>query len=272
MSKSLRSIAVRSMVVALGGASVFVVAPATAKPRPTPTGSFTCKATLVRTERSNQPLLNQQLFVANAGGGACANDSAGLTGSDKVTIAGVGTVDVLYARTFGNSHTAESGVARADLTVAGIPVSVALLTSTASGGTCAPPGPALSGSSEVLEVKVGGQTVEVPPGSKADDTPDHVVPGVMDIHLNYQTETTGNDRVRTQRALFIDVKQGSLGLAAVPDVIIAESVADIHGDPCSTPVSDTGRCPPASPEGRDTTPDKDCGWGQPSDVTKNPKG
>lgn len=257
----------------------------------TETGYFTCSASAIRTENSSVAALNIEPFAANEQDGAhCTTDSAALTGANGLVVSGVGRADVLFARTNGDANTSEAGVAAVALTGTPVPIAATLLTSQASAGDCAT-GAELSGSSTILAASVGDRAVAVP--STADAVPEVTIPNVATVFLNYQkTETVAGEQVLTQRALFVDVNQSNPALAAVPDVIIAEAVADIHGDPCAQPEPedcsapgdedgdglvnrrdpDCGRCPPASPEGEDSTPDEDCGFGNPSDVDDPPKG
>lgn len=292
-----RGIMAGAVALAVGGAFMLSMAPSRAVD-PAPANGFTCRASTLRTEGSNVSTLNLEPFAANEEGGACKTESAGiLAGGQGVTVAGLGTANVAYARTNATTNTAESGVTSANLTVASIPITATILASTASAGTCS--SPALTGSSTVASVTVGATTVAIP--TTADSTPEVTVPGVLSVYVNYQTN---NGTTLTQRAVYVDVNQSNAILAAVPDVIIAEAIADIHGDPCvvtttttasttttsssttttsttsttsttTTTVPDEGRCPPPSPEGdpeRDDSPiDKDCGYGQPSGVTKRPK-
>ncbi|MGQ0520446.1 MAG: choice-of-anchor P family protein [Actinomycetota bacterium] len=282
----------------LGAAAL--VGPARAA-EPAPTDGFTCRASAVRTAGSSISGLNIEPFTANEEGGACADDGAGLLGPTAVTLPGsLGSLEVLTARTDGDAHTAEASVAQVVLTpLAGTTITATALSSRAGTGAC--PSPSLSGSSEIVEVRVNGLEVAAP--TMADDTPELTIPGVGALHLDYQTNSGG---VLTQRALFLDVDQDGLLTGAVPDIVVAEAVADIHGEPCAQPpgtegppgdetcsdgldndgdgavdlndpdcqppVVDEGRCPAPSPEGEDSTPDKDCGFGKPSDVNEPPKG
>lgn len=272
IDRRLRAILAQAGALVLGGA-VFLVTPARgAEPAPAPDNGFTCRASAVRTENSSIEAANIEPFTANEEGGACRSESTGLIGpAAPVPLpGGLGTVRAAYAETDDATNSAESGVADIDLTLpGGHTVSADVLQSQASAGACA--APALTGSSTVLSVTVDGTTVTVP-AEDAGAPLEVPLAGLGTLFLNYQDgpDAGAADQVLTQRALFLDVDQAVLPL--VPDVIVAEAIADIHGDPCAPPVVDEGRCPAPSPEGQDATPDKDCGFGKPSNVDEAPKG
>ena len=179
--------------------------------------AFTCRASVARvTTHGPLPALNVEPFVANRAGDPCVAESTGLL--NDANLAGLGTASVAFARTgvSATHSTAESGVADITLGVAGQALRAQVLTSRAT-ASCAAGQPVLTGSSRVVGLTVNGQPVDVP----ADNAPaDVVLPAGVVVHLN-QTVTTA-DQV-TQRALFLD--------SPLVDIVVAESIADVHGCP-----------------------------------------
>ncbi len=179
------------------------------------TGNFTCRASLVRGEG----LIEIEPVVANPENDPCvAEDVALIDPLNPLTLGSLGNVRALFAQTTvgpGGSQ-AQSGAATANLSVGGITVNAAALTSMASASCTGSPTPALSGNSTVLFAQINGQTfvnvsdpVTIPLGP------------LGTVYLNQQTTTS--DSV-TQRALRVETP--------LETVTVAESIADFNGEPC----------------------------------------
>ncbi len=132
---------------------------------------------------------------------------------------------------------ANASAANATITVGGVTIMGQALSSQASASCAADGTRTTSGSSFV-------GTVTTPLGTEivGDDHQDIPIAGVGVLHLNEsdeETTGTGDDRaqVRTQRALWLEITNASLLAAGVGDVIVGESIADIHGNPCDAPLA-----------------------------------
>jgi hypothetical protein len=214
---------VTTAALALAAASI-AVAPAVAKPAPSSTATatpptFSCRASLVRTENTPGGLLDTEPVVANPSDTNCQSEDAALVDVlNPLVIPNLATVRALYTQTNNNGAAgseARAGAANADVTLPdGTVVHAEALTSQAT-AACKSNGQAdLQGSSHVLFVKIGDQTVV-----DVSDPQTIELPGVATIFLNQQTKT--GDTV-TQRALRVESVLGT--------VTIAESIADVHGN------------------------------------------
>jgi hypothetical protein len=221
MRRSLASIGISAIALMAGS---LVVAPAHAAPKPTgTTGTFTCRASLVRTEATPGGLLDTEPVVANRSNPTCqAEDASLIDVLNPLTIPNLATVRALYAQTNvdpTSSAEARSGAATADITLPdGTVVHAEALTSQAT-ATCVNGKPALAGSSHVLFLTAGGQTVV-----DVSDPQTIAIPGVATVYLNQQTLNATKDQI-TQRALRVE--------SALGTVTVAESQADFHGNPCT---------------------------------------
>jgi hypothetical protein len=225
MRRSLAATGIAALALAAGS---LVIGPADAAPKPssatTANGTFTCRASLVRSEGTPGGLLDTEPVVANRDNPTCqAEDASLIDVLNPLTIPNLATVRALYAQTNvdpTSSAEARSGAATADVTLPdGTVVHAEALTSQAS-ATCVNGKPALAGSSHVLYLTVGGSTVV-----DVSDPQTIAIPGVATIYLNQQTINASKDQV-TQRALRVE--------SALGTVTVAESQADFHGSPCTT--------------------------------------
>ncbi len=193
-------------------------------------GSFTCEATLLRIEN----LLGSEfeLGEANEGEAVCNTDDGSVLGSLSKVDLGILKARLLFAETDDDADgtkqgLAESGVAEVVLTIGTKVIEVDLLTAEAQAGPC--PSKALSGDSVVAGVFLDGVPVlEVPASGdylRLDLSP------VGILHLNWR-ETSANKT--TRRALFLE------DAPVVGDVVIAEAVADVHGNPCGSTATPSG--------------------------------
>jgi hypothetical protein len=192
---------------------------------PQPEGRFTCRASTVRV--TGKGLLAGRVFepfTANADGNECADEDDGVLNPALALPGGLGTVRVLFASTDAEGRSAEAGVAQVVLTVPGAPMIRADVLTSEARTVCTANGPAFESDSNVVRLQIGATVVEVPPGPQ-----EVAVPGVpLTLRLNQQTTTTTADSSqRVQRALFLDTPLG--------EVVIAESVADFHNNPCRPP-------------------------------------
>lgn len=200
----------------------------TALPRSDPAGSntygppdrFSCRASLARVETVAGPV---EPVTANEAGDPCATDRAG--GLNETTVVDLPptvrlTAEALAVDTVDDeraSGSANAAAAHLELRLGSVVVTASVLTATA-GAVC--PGPALSSDSTVLNLTVGGTPVDVPSGQGHK----HVsIPAVGTLHVN-EAISTGAQVVR--RALWLEPVAGG------SQVVVAEAVADFHGDPC----------------------------------------
>jgi hypothetical protein len=178
------------------------------------TGSFSCRASAVRVE-----LLELEPFIANDAQSPCADDSTGLIPQTVLGGAegdpGSLTIGVLNAITSDDGGgDAEAYVAKVELrdSTGAVVIGANVLRSSAS-ASC---DDGLTGNSSVAKVEIGGEIIDISDASEIPLGP------LGTLYLNWQENSGG---VLTQRALFLD--SDVLG-----DVIVAESIAGIEGDPC----------------------------------------
>ena len=192
------------------------------------TGSFSCRASLLRVDgKGLLGAVHLEPVVANRPGQPCSSEDAGLLNEEfdlkfpDLEVA----LKLLWADTYnksGHKAVAETGVAEVRVVVAGVPVEVEILTAEA-GAVCRDNAAVLKGRSNVVHVRVGGIEVDVPHDQDHKDIPliGHLGVNVGTLHLNHQV--VGTNQV-TQQALFLDT--------FLADVVIAEAIADVHGNPC----------------------------------------
>ena len=146
----------------------------------------------------------------------------------EATVPGLLTAEVLHASTVGQGHQsrAEASVANLNLTVGGHTIGAGILMARAT-AACEPGGPTLSGSSEIVDLFIDGQTIVVSGQPNQTITlPDGKVV------INEQTSSRhGNTGDITVNALHVVVN----GLA---DIVIAQAHADIS---CGQAVCTIGR-------------------------------
>ena len=193
----------------------------------TPAGTFSCRASVVRVEPAGLlSVLNPvELFVANPNGNPCVDDTSGLANA-LVQVNGGAllnlSAELLVSRTDGGTQggVAHAGVGNLTLTVLGQQIGVSILTAEATGGPC--PATALQSESTVAALTINGASVTVPAGH-GEIGIEVLGLGVLTLHLN--EKILGNGQV-TQRALWLESD-------LIGDVIVAEAVADVHGNPCT---------------------------------------
>lgn len=248
----------------------------------TPNGTFSCRAALARLEGAGLlDGINLEVNAANPQNDPCVTDFAGILAELNLlknpfhkdglwsTLLDV-KLKVLYGGTqllkdfsvspaLPRKATAESGVALLQVQVLGNYIEVAILTSNAK-AKCVSNSPVLSGQSQVVGLRINNIDIDLLAGHREISIQvnaalrteiilllQHLL-AVVDInalidvgltlHLNEQIKTTdANGGEITQRALWLE--SGLIG-----DLIIAESRADYHGNPCTTT---TGPPPPPPP-------------------------
>src|SRR6266581_6579882 len=146
----------------------------------------------------------------------------------EATVPGLLTAEVLHASTIGQGHhsRAEASVANLNLTVGGHTIGAGILMARAT-AACEPGGPTVSGSSEIVDLFIDGQTIVVSGQPNQTITlPDGKVV------INEQTSSnSGHTGDITVNALHVVVN----GLA---DIVIAQAHADIS---CGQAVCTIGR-------------------------------
>lgn len=248
----------------------------------TPSGTFSCRAALARLNGAGLLAgVNAELFAANPPQDPCVTDfegikaqlnvSANLTNKWLLTQALLkADIKVLYGGTqllsdykfsppLPREAVGEAGVALLRIEVLGNRIEAAVLTSNAK-AKCSAGSPYLTGQSHVVGLRINGLSVDVPAGHGhislyagvaaslevktlfkglyTDAQLDVLLHEALTLHLNHQEKSTGAGfGVVTQRALWL---QSSL----LGDVVVAESIADYHGNPCTTT---TGPPPPPPP-------------------------
>jgi len=220
-------IAATSAALAIGPAGVWSMQNAASA---APEDPFTCRASAVRVDPDGplNPLPVIEPIVANGQNNPCVAQNSGVL-NDFAIPGGLGNASVLFAQTAtGAGSQAQAGVADVTITVPGAPVIRAeVLTSQANAGACTtgdPTPPALTGSSTIAKLTVGGTVIEPIKG------PQQPIPlgpaGTLFLNQTTTSASTpggANDTI-TQRALFLDTP--------LVDVVIAEAIADFRGNPC----------------------------------------
>ena len=257
----------------------------------TPKGNFSCRAALARLEGAGLlDGVFVEVNAANPAQDPCLTDFAGIlaelnvsknlfhkSGSLGSTLLDV-KLKVLYGGTqllkdfktspaIPRKATAEAGVALIQVEVLGNFIEVAVLTSSAKAKCVSSSPPALSSDSQVVGLRINSIDIDLLSGhheitvqvSAALHTEivlmlSHLL-GILEIdalinlgltlHLNEEIKTVAADGGQvTRRALWLESN-------LIGDLIIAESIADYHGNPCDTT---TGPPPPPPP------PDPSKGW------------
>jgi hypothetical protein len=252
-----------------------------------PAGRFSCRAALARVEGAGLLSgVNAELFTANPQGDPCQTDFSGILASlntsatlynkHLLTTALLSAdLKVLYGGTqllkdagysLPRQGVAEAGVALLKISVLGIGIEVAVLTSNAK-AACSSNLPTLNGRSTVVGLKINGRLIDDAVGVKI-SLGEHVdiklaasllaslevktlfaslftltqldllLQAGLTLHLNHQDKVVGPGFGKvTQRAVWLE--SNILG-----NVILSESIADYHGNPCTTT---TGPPPPPPP-------------------------
>lgn len=249
----------------------------------TPNGNFSCRASLARIVGEgllNGVLVEAN--VANAKQNPCETDFAGILATLNLeqnlfhkklltsTLLDL-KLKVLYGGTdllkdyktspaLPRKAVAEAGVAILRLELLRNVIEVAVLTSNAKARCSSTNNPYLLGDSQVVGVRLNGTELELLPGHGhinielevdlgllielqtvfgiATATLNALLAEAITLHFNHQSIANLPDgKELTQRALWLDT-------GIVGDVIVAESIADYHGNPCTTT---TGPPPPPPP-------------------------
>lgn len=273
MRRSFATIGISALALVAGS---LVLAPAQAAPKPgatttTTPPTFSCRASLVRTEGTPGGLLDMEPVVANPTSPTCQSEDAALLDVlNPLVIPNVATVRALYTQTNDNGASgseARAGAATVDVTLPdGTVVHGEALTSQATAGCKSNGQSDLQGSSHVLYLKVGDTTVV-----DVSDAQTITVPGVATVYLNQQTKSPDGTTV-TQRALRVE--------SALGTVTVAESIADVHGKCPNTNGGGGGggNTPPQCSDERDNDGDglidfpKDPGCASPQDDDESDSG
>lgn len=204
-----------------------------------PSGHFTCKATGARVRTL---LINATSNQANPGAGACADDftqvlGAAIPGFPRVPVV---TAEVLSARTDADPYgepgaRSDAAVAKAAVLLGTTSLRADALRSHAT-ARCEGGEPVLKGGSEVIGLVQGSTSGSFTGEVRISDPANPL----LNIWLNEQTTETdaSGNQVLTQRALHIF---GLRSNGTRVDIVLAESVVDVHDSPCSP-------TPPPSPE------------------------
>jgi hypothetical protein len=194
-------------------------------------GHFTCEATSARVKT---PLVDAVSTQANPGGDPCQDQfaqvlGAAVPGAPQMPVV---TANVLTAQTEsdpGDEPGAQSDAEAVDVKVflGTTTINLEVLRAQAI-ARCDNGEEVLEGNSEVIGLDINGQ------GGSFDEEVKITDPAnpLLNIYLNEQTETTDaeGNRVLTQRALHIFGLQSNGFLV---DIVVAEAVVDVHGDPCA---------------------------------------
>ena len=202
-----------------------IVADATA-PSATQAMTYSGRATVVQATVLGLPLTLVDAGPLEPTGGA--KDASLL----NATVPGILTAEVLDAETVGqgNASRSEASVAELTLTVGGNTISADFLQARAT-AMCTDNGATASGSSDITELTVNGQTVAISGmPNQTVNSPD----GLVQIIINEQTPGPGGITVN---ALHVTVN-------GVADVVISSAHADIACQPAPPPPPPPG-CTPA---------------------------
>lgn len=178
---------------------------------------FTCRASALRV---TSPIVNSEPIVSNKAGDPCADDSDLLA---SVTVPPLVKAGLVTTSTDNESDhaTASAAVATATVTLGGTVITANLLQSSAA-ATCNAAGQAvLSGSSRVIGLTINGMPINI-----IDQPVTIPASPLVVVAINEQVVGPGT---LTQRALRVTSQLLST------EVVIAESIADVHGNPCPAP-------------------------------------
>lgn len=222
----------RNVAFTAGLALAVLLAPSVAQAQ-TATDAFSCRSSAVRVEFAD-PLALPTLepFTANAANRPCVDDTFSVVPESSVGPVTAGVVEGSTDQTPdtlrttagtrpGDSATASSRVTNVQVGQPPQVIGAVVLAANAT-VTCQSGQPVMAGSSRVVGLTLGGTTIALP----AEDQPFQLdVPGVGTLYLNQELRTP--DSI-TRRALFLDSVN-----PLVPDVVVAEAVADFAGNPCA---------------------------------------
>jgi hypothetical protein len=142
----------------------------------------------------------------------------------SISFPGLLTADVAHATTIGQADRArsEASVADVTLTAGGNTIAASLLRSSAM-AVCTTGGPAVSGSSEIADLVINGQTIAV--SGQPNQTITLPVGGVMVIINEQSSSVSGNTGSITVNALHVIIP--SVGLVPRVDVVVSSAHADV---------------------------------------------
>src|SRR5258708_2167618 len=142
----------------------------------------------------------------------------------SISFPGLLTADVAHATTIGQADRArsEASVADVSLTAGGNTIAASLLRSSAM-AVCTTGGPAVSGSSEIADLVINGQTIAV--SGQPNQTITLPVGGVMVIINEQSSSVSGNTGSITVNALHVIVPD-VVGVAGA-DVVVSSAHADV---------------------------------------------
>src|SRR6266851_619284 len=183
-----------------------------------PAVAFSGEATVV-----NATVLGIKTTVSDTGP-LPASGGALQTSLLSASVPGLLTADVAHASTIGQADRArsEASVADVSLTADGNTIAASLLRSSAM-AVCTTGGPAVSGSSEIADLVINGQTIAV--SGQPNQTITLPVGGVMVIINEQSSSVSGNTGSITVNALHVIVP-AVLGVAGA-DVVVSSAHADV---------------------------------------------
>lgn len=211
----------RFVVVALLAAAVVLPG---AEPAQAAGSTMSCRASAIRITGEG-PLAflgTVEPVVANRRYDPCRDDEASVV--DLTLPGGLGSARVLTAETETDMHESTSHAEVADLvlTVPGLPTIEAELLQASCRVSCmdeqgnqVPAEQRLSSDSEVVNLRIGGSTIDVPPGHT------HIPLGIGTLHLNHveKVKTPG----RVGRPNHIIVRALWLDVPGLVDVVVGEA-------------------------------------------------
>jgi hypothetical protein len=205
----------RRMVAALLISAMATVA--AAETASAQTGNFTCRASVLRLESPTGSTLLEPV-ASNRPNDPCVTDSDSLA---TLTVLGTLQASLLQSSTTSAPGGATSNASVASVTLATSPGISADVAESEASARCSAGAPVFSGSSRVVNLQIGGRSVTVL------GTPNQRINlplGLGFVVVNQEIVTA--DRI-TRRALFVSTP--------LLRVVVAESIADVHGNPCAPP-------------------------------------
>ncbi len=235
LMRSAHGVTGRVARAAVIGVGMLVVLAPQASAQAVREGSFTCRGSVARvTTQAPLPAARVEPTIANGANDPCRDDSAAVL---QPTTIGPLTVDAARAATDvtpndpagaaaaeGDRSSALAEVTNPVIVLGTNMIRATVLASQAS-FTCRNGQPVPEGTSQVANLTLNGNTIAVPQNNAPVTV---TIPGTgITLFLNRQIREAG--RI-TQRALEIETTGPS---AALPDIVVAESIADITGNPCA---------------------------------------
>lgn len=194
--------------------------------------SFSCRASAARAITADPlPGVTVEPIVANGPDAPCATDSAQVLTSTTVGPLTAAALDAATELTPGQRARAAARVTDAAVAVPGLTITANVLNAQAS-YECVSGQPRPGSASQVVGLTINGNAVNVPDGP-------------MTINLGplgtlFLNQTVQEPNRITQRAFFLDTP--------LTDVVIAEAIAGISGNPCAA--APVGTAPEAAPPGQ----------------------